>query len=81
MYLIAQALGFVATAILLTYTLCNVSRKTIMICNIIINSLWAVHYLILDAYTGAFCSFFTAVMVFARFWRSLSMCSSSPVTG
>ena len=69
MYLVAQALGFIATAILLTYTLCNVSRKTIMICNIIINSLWAVHYIILEAYTGAFCSFFTAVMVFASSFK------------
>ncbi len=64
MYWLAQGIGFCATAILLTYTLCTVSRKTIMICNIIINSLWAVHYLILGAYTGAFCSFFTALMVF-----------------
>ena len=63
MYLFAQIIGFCATAILLTYTLCTVSRKTIMICNVIIHALWAVHYLILDAYTGAFCSFFTAFMV------------------
>ena len=65
MYILAQAIGFCATAILLTYTLCNVSRRTIMICNVIINTLWAVHYLILEAYTGAFCSFFTATMVLA----------------
>lgn len=65
MYLLAQAIGLCATAILLTYTLCTVSRKTIMVCNVIINTLWAVHYLILEAYTGAFCSFFTALMVLA----------------
>lgn len=69
MYLFAQLLGFVATAILLTYTLCNVNRRTIMICNIIINTLWAVHYLILKAYTGAFCSFFTAIMVVASSFK------------
>jgi len=63
MYLLAQFFGFCATAILLTYTLCTVSRKTIMVCNIVLNSLWAVHYLLLEAYTGAFCSFFTALMV------------------
>ena len=69
MYLFAQLLGFIATAILLTYTLCNVNRRTIMICNIIINTLWAVHYLILKAYTGAFCSFFTAIMVVASSFK------------
>lgn len=69
MYLFAQALGLCATAILLTYTLRTVSRKTIMICNVIINTLWAVHYLILEAYTGAFCSFFTALMVFASSFK------------
>jgi hypothetical protein len=62
MFILAQVLGFIATAILLTYTLIRVERKSILICNIIINSLWALHYLILDAYTGAFCSFFTAFM-------------------
>ena len=65
MYLVAQLIGFCATAILLTYTVCNVSRRTIMICNMIINTLWAVHYLMLQAYTGAFCSFFTTIMVAA----------------
>ena len=78
MYIVAQCIGFVATAILLTYTLLTVSRRTIMICNILINGLWAVHYLILGAYTGAFCSFFTAFMVFccsfkgkSKFFRGL----------
>lgn len=65
MYMLAQFIGLCATAILLTYTVCNVSRRTIMICNMIINTLWAVHYLMLGAYTGAFCSFFTTVMVMA----------------
>lgn len=64
MYWLAQTFGFIATAIILTYTLCNVSRKMIMICNIILNNLWAIHYIILGAYTGAFCSFFTAFMFF-----------------
>ena len=80
MYYLAQAIGFCATAILLTYTLIKVSRKTIMICNVIINTLWAVHYLILEAYTGAFCSLFTAFMVFVcafkgknRFFRTLAV--------
>lgn len=65
MYYLAQAIGFCATAILLTYTLMTVSRRTIMICNILINSFWGIHYLLLGAYTGAFCSFFTAFMVVA----------------
>ena len=69
MYILAQIIGFIATAILLTYTLCTVSRRTIMICNIIINALWAVHYLLLDAYTGAFCSFFTVLMVVASSFK------------
>ena len=65
MYYLAQAIGFCATAILLTYTLMTVSRRTIMICNILINSFWGIHYLLLEAYTGAFCSFLTAFMVVA----------------
>lgn len=65
MYILAQCIGFVATAILLTYTLLTVSRRTIMLCNIAMDVLWTVHYLILEAYTGAFCSLFTGLMVLA----------------
>ena len=65
MYILAQCIGFVATAILLTYTLMTVSRRTIMLCNIAMDVLWTVHYLILGAYTGAFCSLFTGLMVLA----------------
>jgi len=80
MYILAQILGFGATAILLTYTLIKVERKTILVCNVIINTLWALHYLILGAYTGCFCSFFTALMVFvcsfkgkSRFFKTLAV--------
>ena len=62
-FLIAQIVGFIATSIYLAYTLIKVSRKTIIVCSIIINLLWATHYLILGAYTGTFCRIFTAFMV------------------
>ena len=64
MYIIAQILGIIATVILLGYTLVKVDRRKILVFNIIINLLWAVHYLILKAYTGSFCSLFTALMVY-----------------
>ena len=78
MYILAQCIGFCATAILLTYTLMTVSRKTIIVCNIFINSLWALHYLILKAYTGAFCSFFTALMVVACAFKGRNAFSKGP---
>lgn len=64
MYITAQVLGIFATVILLGYTLVKVDRKRIIVYNIIINILWALHYFILKAYTGAFCSLFTALMVY-----------------
>ena len=62
-YIIALVIGAIATAILLTYTLMRVSRKTILVCLVIINTLWGVHYFMLEAYTGAFCQLFTALVV------------------
>ena len=77
-YILAQAIGFLATAILLTYTLLTVSRKTIVVCNIFINSFWGIHYLILGAFTGAFCSFFTALMVVGCYFKGKNKFFSGP---
>ena len=78
-YLIAQIVGFTATAIYLTYTLCKVNRSTIMICSIIINLLWATHYLILGAYTGAFCRIFTTFMVVICSFKGKNVFFKGPV--
>ena len=78
MFILAQALGFVATAILLTYTLMKVSRKTIVVCLVIINALWGIHYLLLEAYTGAFCQMFTAAVVFVCYFKGKNRFFSSP---
>ena len=64
-YIIALVIGAIATAILLTYTLMKVQRKTILICNVIINALWGIHYFMLGAYTGAFGQLFTSLVVLA----------------
>lgn len=69
MYIAAQISGGLSIAILLVYTLVRVSRKTILICNILINLLWALHYLLLGAYTGAICSFICAFMVAVFFLK------------
>lgn len=69
MYILAQVLGVIATVILLGYTLMRVERKTILICAIVINILWTVHFLLLGAYTGSFCALLTALMVFCSYFK------------
>lgn len=65
----AQVLAVTATVILLVYSLMHVSRKTILICNIIINLLNAVHYLLMQSYSGAVCSLLCTGMVFAFYFK------------
>ena len=72
MYIAAQIIGFVAMCILLGYTLLKVDRRTILICAIIINVLWVTYYLLLGAYTGAFCSFLTAIMIFSSYFKGIN---------
>lgn len=69
MYAAAQIAGGLSILILLGYTLVRVSRKTILICNVLINLFWALHYLLLGANTGAICSFICAFMVAVFFLK------------
>ena len=56
MFVAAQIAGGFAIAVLLAYSIVKVTSRTILFCNIVINLLWAVHYLLLGAYTGCACS-------------------------
>ncbi len=69
MYVTAQVLGGLSIAILLGYTIVKVDRKTILICNVLINLLWAAHYFLLNAYTGGVCSSICATMVVVFFFK------------
>ena len=70
MYILSQIAATASTIILLVYSVMNVKRNTILICNIIINSLLAVHYLLLVNYTGALCSGVTAFMVYVFYYKN-----------
>ena len=63
MYVTSQIIAAVSTLILITYAVMKVNRNVILICNIAINVLLGVHYLLLESYSGAICSGITAIMV------------------
>lgn len=65
----SQVIAAISTVILLTYSVMKVKRKTILICNMVINFLLAVHYLMLGSYTGAVCSLITVFMVAVFYFK------------
>lgn len=69
MFVIAQILGGIAILILLGYTIMKVNRGTILACTIAINLLWALHYLLLKAYTGCVCSLICVGTVAVFFFK------------
>ena len=69
MYMASQVMAVASTIILLTYSVMKVKRNTILICNIVINLLLAVHYLLLESYSAAICAAVTAVMVWVFFYK------------
>lgn len=70
MYMTSQVIAAVSTAILLTYSVMKVKRGTILLCNIAINLLLSLHYLLLKSYTGAVCSLITVFMVTAFYFKA-----------
>jgi hypothetical protein len=68
-YIISQILGGIATVIILTYTIIKVSGKTIIVCNFIINLLWSLHYYLLGADTGFWCSMLCSIMCIVFYLR------------
>ena len=62
-FIFLQLLAVAAISLLVWYTIRPVSRRAIMSFNIVINLLWAGHYMLLKAYSGAVCSVFCALMV------------------
>ncbi len=78
MYITAQILGGLSIAILLGYTVIKVDRKVILICNVLINLLWAAHYFFLNAYTGGACSSICAAMVVVFFFKGRVKWLSKP---
>lgn len=70
MYTASQILAAVSTAILLAYSVMKVKRKTILICNVLINLLLSCHYLLLKSYTSAICTGITTAMAFAFCYKN-----------
>ena len=70
MFVAAQIAGGFAIAVLLAYSIVKVTSRTILFCNIVINLLWAVHYLLLGAYTGCACSLLFTLMVTVYFFKN-----------
>ncbi len=69
MFIAAQILGGLSIAILLGYSVLKVSRKVILVCNMLINLLWAAHYFLLGANTGALCSLLCVAMTFVFYFK------------
>lgn len=76
LFITAQIIGGIAVALLLFYAIKEVSRNAILVFNIAINLLWAVHYFMLKAYTGAACCLICVAMIIVfRFKRSAKFLS------
>ena len=69
MYWLAQGIGAVAICLLIYSCAKKVGRKPLLIFNILINLLWAVHYIMLDAKSGCACSVIAAAMIFASYFK------------
>lgn len=78
MFVAAQIAGGFAIAVLLAYSIVKVTSRTILFCNIVINLLWAVHYLLLGAYTGCACSLLFTLMVTVYFSKQLPVPVGNP---
>ena len=70
MFIASQILVAISTVILITYSVMEVKRETILICNIAINLLLAFHYALLQSYTGAICTGIIALMVFTFYFKN-----------
>ena len=68
-YILSQILALISNVILLTYSVIKVKRSTILCCNVVINFLLAVHYFLLNDYTGTFCSGVTSFMVCVFYFK------------
>ena len=69
MYWIAQGIGAVAIILLIYSCAKKMGRKPLLVFNILINLLWAVHYIMLDAKSGCACSVIAAAMIFASYFK------------
>ena len=78
-FIISQLLAVTAIVLLLWYTIKPVSRHHIMLFNIAINLLWTVHYILLQAYSGAICSAFCALMVWIFSFKGKKRFLSRPI--
>ena len=78
-FIISQIIGGIAIVILLAYTLLKVNRKVIMWGTIITNVLWFIHYMLLDAYSGALCSAICAIMSFLFSFKGKNKVLSSNI--
>lgn len=64
MYLAAQIFAFLSIALIVYSSAKKVTRKTLLVFNVIINIFNAIHYLLLGAYSGAVCcTIFTVMLV------------------
>lgn len=68
-YILSQIMALVSTAVLIIYSVMKVNRSTILVCNVVINFLLAVHYFLLTDYTGALCSGVTTFMVWVFYYK------------
>lgn len=77
-FIIAQIIGAIAIVLLIYSSAKKVGRKPLLIFNILINLLWAIHYIMLDARSGCACSVIAAIMVFASYFKGNNKFMSSP---
>ena len=77
MYIASQVCAFIAIALIVYSSAVKVSRKALLVYNILVNVYNAAHYLLLQAYSGAVCCVIFAIMLFVFYFKGKTKFLSS----
>ncbi len=77
MYIAAQILVFISIALLVYSSVRKLGRKTVVLFNVLINFFWGIHYLLLEAYSGAACAAICTVMITVFYFKGKTKFLSS----
>lgn len=77
MYILAQILVSISTALLVYSSVRVLGRKVVVLFNALINFFGGIHYLLLDAYSGAVCAALCVVMIMVFFFKGKTKFLSS----
>ena len=77
MYILAQVLVFISIALLVYSSVRKLGRKVVVLFNVLINFFWGIHYLLLEAYSGAACAAICVVMITVFYFKGKTKFLSS----